>query len=370
MKHLGRLLVCVIMTVNTLFVVLLLVAAYSPWLSPVHYPMLSLFGLTFPLFLLINLLFLLFWLIVQQYKAALLPFLALLMCGGQIQRYMPLHLFGKEPTKNSFKLLSYNVMGFDEGKKENGRNAILTYLQESDADIICLQEYAVQSGGKRVTQADVNAALKKYKYCKINSVGTGKHGYNNRLACFSKYPLLSAKPVSCKSHYNGAVAYEVKIGNDTLTLVNCHLESNKLTMEDKTAYVDMLKSPETEKVKSGTRLLLKKLAEAAAIRAPQADSVLAVIEKMRHPSVIVCGDFNDTPISYVCRRMGESLNDAFTETGNGPGISYNRNFFLCRIDHILTSGNLEAYRCTVDRSIKASDHYPICCYIDKTNEIN
>ena len=36
-----------------------------------------------------------------------------------------------------------------------------------------------------------------------------------------------------------------------------------------------------------------------------------------------------------------------------------------RIDHIMTSPNLEVYNCEVDRSIKASDHYPIWCYIRK-----
>ena len=51
-------------------------------------------------------------------------------------------------------------------------------------------------------------------------------------------------------------------------LINNHLESNKLTKEDKVVYESMLKSPETEKVKSGARLLIRKLAEASAIRAP------------------------------------------------------------------------------------------------------
>ena len=46
-------------------------------------------------------------------------------------------------------------------------------------------------------------------------------------------------------------------------LINNHLESNKLTKEDKVVYESMLKSPETEKVKSGARLLIRKLAEAS-----------------------------------------------------------------------------------------------------------
>ena len=52
-------------------------------------------------------------------------------------------------------------------------------------------------------------------------------------------------------------------------------------------------------------------------------------------------------------------------SGKGLGISYNQNKFYFRIDNILISPNLKAYNCTVDRSIKASDHYPIWCYISK-----
>ena len=128
---------------------------------------------------------------------------------------------------------------------------------------------------------------------------------------------------------------------------------------------EILKAPETEKVKSGARLLIRKLAEASAIRAPQADTIAHEIAASPHPYIIVCGDFNDTPISYAHRTIAQDLDDAFTQSGRGLGISYNQNRFYFRIDNILTSKNLRAYNCTVDRSIKESDHYPIWCYITK-----
>lgn len=43
------------------------------------------------------------------------------------------------------------------------------------------------------------------------------------------------------------------------------------------------------------RLLIRKLAEASAIRAPQADTIAHEITASPHPCIIVCGDFNDTP---------------------------------------------------------------------------
>ena len=157
--------------------------------------------------------------------------------------------------------------------------------------------------------------------------------------------------------------YVLNVNNDTLTLINNHLESNKLTKEDRGMYEDMIKDPNAKKVKTGLRQLIRKLAEASAIRAVQADSIARLGAGYKGGGIIVCGDFNDSPISYTHRVVGEGLNDAFVESGNGFGISYNQNHLYFRIDNILLSKNLKSYRCTVDNTIKSSDHYTIWCYV-------
>ena len=93
------------------------------------------------------------------------------------------------------------------------------------------------------------------------------------------------------------------------------------------------------------------------------EAVAEHAEGFQGKGVVFCGDLNDTPISYAHRMMSEGMKDAYTESGNGPGFSYNQHRMFFRIDHILLSKNLKAYYCTVDNSIDASDHYPIWCYI-------
>lgn len=367
MKHLGNFIAFLILAVNALFIFALLLTAYSPHIRPTAHPVESCMGLTFPIFLLINAGFLLFWLIIQRYRSALLPLAGFLLCYGQIRTYLPINFYTKHLPEKSFKLLSYNVMGFDGASKHDGKNPILTYLQESDADILCLQEFYTVESSRHLSEKEVLRTLKAYPYHRIHTVGQGP-GSINKLACFSKFPILSARTLKYKSGYNGSVLYEVKIGKDTVTLINNHLESNKLTKEDKVVYQDMLKAPEKEKVKSGIRQLVGKLAEASAIRAPQADTIAREIAASPHRSIIVCGDFNDTPISYTHRVIAQRLDDAFTRSGRGLGISYNQNKFYFRIDNILTSNNLRAHNCMVDRSIKVSDHYPIGCYVEMKNE--
>lgn len=364
MKHFGDFVALLILAVNALFTGLLLFTAYSPHIQPVTHPVLSCLGLTFPIFIVINGCFLLFWLAIQRYKSALLPLLGFLLCYSQIRTYLPINFRSDNLPEESFKLLSYNIMGFDGAAKQDGKNPILTYLKESNADILCLQEYATVESSRHLSQKDVERELVAYPHRRIHTVGSGK-GHTNKIACYSKFPILSARVLDYTSEYNGSVIYELKIGEDTVTLINNHLESNKLTKADKVVYEAMLKSPEKEKVKSGLRLLIRKLAEASAIRAPQADSIANDITSSPHSHIIVCGDFNDTPISYTHQTIAQDLDDAFTESGRGLGISYNQNKFYFRIDNILISKNLQALNCTVDRSIKESDHYPIWCYISK-----
>ena len=360
MKHLGKLVILLLLAANLAVTGLLLATAYSPYLQPTQHPVLSCLGLAFPIFLLLNTACLLGWLIIQQYKCALLPLAGLLLCLPQARTYLPLNLRTGRLPEDNLKILSYNIMGFGASSPTDRQNPILTYLQESRADIICLQEYSTGKTSKHPTQKAIDKALAEYPYHRIDAIGKQR---GNKVACYSKLPILSARPLKYASASNGTLVYELAWGDDTLLLINNHLESNKLTKEDKVVYEDMLRDPEKDKVESGMRQLVGKLAEAAALRAPQADSIAREIERSPHRDIIVCGDFNDSPISYTHRVIGQELDDAFTHSGRGLGISYNQNKFYFRIDHILTSPSLEAFNCTVDRSIAASDHYPVTCRI-------
>ncbi|MDL2306251.1 endonuclease/exonuclease/phosphatase family protein, partial [Bacteroides sp. OttesenSCG-928-D19] len=344
---------------------LLLYSAYSPYINPEVHPIQACFGMVFPVFLMANILFLVFWLIVS-YKLALVPFIALLLCAVQIKTYIPFNIRTQEKNipENSIKFLSYNVMGFNTFKKNKGENHILNYIKNSNADIVCLQEYASAQNRKYLTQDNIDNTLTMYPYKHIQRVGSDKRS-TIFMACYSKYPILSSRTVNYRSSHNGSIVHEIKVGDDVITVINNHFESNKLTTEDKEVYEGMIKAPEVDKVKSGATYLIRKLGEAQSIRAPQARAVAEEVAKTTNPHIIVCGDFNDTPVSYVHRVASEGLDDAFVNSGNGLGISYNRNLFFFRIDNILTSKNLKAWNCTVDRSIKESDHYPIWCYISK-----
>ena len=233
MKLLRNVAALTIGAVNAAFTAAFLLTAYSPYIQPVEHPLRSCLGLAFPIFLIANICFLFFWLIIQHYKLALLPLAGMLLAYPQIRTYMPVNFHTDHLPEESLKILSYNIMGFDGCTKKDGKNPILTYLQESGADILCLQEYTTSNSKQHLTQKDIDHALKDYPYHRIDKLGNSQ-ATTNRIACYSKSPILSTRKLDYKSNYNGSVVYELKIGKDTLTLINNHLESNKLTKAENT----------------------------------------------------------------------------------------------------------------------------------------
>jgi endonuclease/exonuclease/phosphatase family metal-dependent hydrolase len=84
---------------------------------------------------------------------------------------------------------------------------------------------------------------------------------------------------------------------------------------------------------------------------------LSHIEKSPYP-VIVCGDFNDSPISYCYQSFSDQLIDSFKEAGNGIGSSYAGTMPSYRIDYVFHSDEFKAIRYNTIKD-KLSDHYPV-----------
>ena len=358
MNKVVKVLLSPILAINVLAAIGLLCCAYSPMLPAEQTPLLSLAGLAFPIALGVNVLFLLFWLFIH-WQYAFVSLITCLVCSIQIRAFLPVNMSKQDAPKGSLKVLSYNILSPNINESNtDASNATIAYLEAADADIICLQEFQFATLKKR------KQLLQRYPYKSYNlsneSQATARH-----LGCLSKYPILSSERVKLESTTNGCTKYRILHDGDTILVYNCHLQSNGLQGDDKSNYKQLLTNPKENFRSKGTKTLVKKLRDSAAKRAYQPDVIIADIKKESSPYTIVCGDFNDSPISYTCHHLRKVLNDAYIGSGNGPGISYNRHGMYFRIDHILHSSKFKAYNCTVDRSIKISDHYPIFCFMEK-----
>lgn len=348
---------------NVLVVVLFIISAYSDRVSPDTILGLSYLGLAFPVLFVLNLCFVIYWLFLWEWRFLLIGLCAFLICWGPVSKYFPYHSHTKDiPKENVLKVLTYNVMGFAyKNHSKDSPNKIIQYIANSGADIVCLQEYAAGKSDNFLTNRKINGTLAMYPYRSLIPINAS--GYLNfGIAVFSKYPISNSRRIKYDSEYNGSAVHEITVNGKKLTLINNHLESFKLTMEDRSRYKAFIKNLSTDTFDGIKGALEQKLGPAFKIRARQAEAVAAEIAKAKGDYILVCGDFNDTPISYAHRTIQGPLVDSFAESGQGMGVTYNQNMFWFRIDNILHSPNMKSINCTVDK-IRYSDHYPLWCYL-------
>ncbi len=109
---------------------------------------------------------------------------------------------------------------------------------------------------------------------------------------------------------------------------------------------------------------MTRLRENSVLRAAQVDSIAQVVGATRTRR-IVCGDFNDTPMSYVYRTMARGLRDAFRECGSGYSHTFRGFYNMLRIDYVLSSG-FEPLSYEV-LPVDYSDHHPVVVRLRKSS---
>ena len=351
------------LTVTIASIFLLLLSPLAWYVSPHRTSIFSFVGLAFPITLTANVVCLILWLLLKKRKVALVIGIALIICYKPIITLFPLNIKKQTVPENSLKVLSYNVMGFMRESKKNSAHPLLEYIAKTDADIVCLQEYMISKTGiSLLTQSDVNKILHKYPYRSITGLEYSGKYHTYGLACFSKYPIIDTHEFRFKSSYNGAALYTLDVNGETYLVSNNHLESNKISSSDKKLYSEFLTKIDSPTALKVTSNIKRRMGRGYTKRATQVQQISDYISQKEYDKLIVCGDFNDMPISYAYKKMKGDLSDAYASTGFGPGITYHENLFLFRIDYILHSKNLKAHKTTVDR-VKFSDHYPVLTYL-------
>ena len=358
---------------NLLFAILLVISSLSPNISPEKYWGPSFLGLAYPYILLFNILFLLFW-IWRKKKELMISILAILLGWNTLSAYISIHpgaIFQKSLYKNmnrseraeskTLKFMSYNVRAFDRYRwtdKPGARQEIFDLLRKDDPDIICLQEYycsnAGESGSDELYDALNQTPNRHIEY----AISNPQNCYG--IATFSFYPIVGRGRIEMKSSLSLCIFTDIIVDEDTLRIYNMHLQSIRLNHQHY-RFIDSLKFRYDNQQMEEIKDISYRLRDAFVKRASQADLVAGHIAESPY-AVIICGDFNDTPVSYSYRRIRAGLQDAFVESGWGVGRTYNGKFPSFRIDYILFDDNLEALHFS-RKKVRLSDHYPITGYL-------
>lgn len=341
--------------------------------------------LCFSLFfaLLANVIFILIWLIFtkKQKLLALISFITLVISLPVSRAVIGFNPggtnFNKDELKSEkrLKVITYNVHMFDLGgwtKDNTTQRKIMDFIKEESPDILCLQEFYIDNKDPKQPFTEIISNL-GYPYMEFTQQSiyskrkiTSKAGADEKLsvgmAVFSKYPLTNKKEITLSDRkYYKAMMTDVQVSNAfNLKLLVTHLQSFSLGAEDR-EFIEKIKDSKdiSDQNKRETKSLLRKMSLASHIRAGQANKLNETIAAYKDMPLILCGDFNDIPGSYVYQTLRSNLRDPFEAKGFGLSRTFNAIFPTLRIDHILYEDqHLEAISYEVIRQ-DLSDHYPV-----------
>ena len=335
----------------------LLLTGYAGVLSPVRFGVIALAGYAFPFFLLLTLGAIVVATLTCK-RHLVVPVVSLLLAYHPVTLYVPWHAQQEEP-EGALSVLSYNTHSWGSGndidvsEEENKDGiAVVRYLADSDADIICLLESPLSCSAT----ANIDSLLKP-KYPHYQCISDTSHA---QLTVFSRFPIKKVEQIEHSASGNGSTAYWLDVKGKTVIVVNNHLQSTGLSIEQREEFSNMVHGKD-KPTKQASKNIVKQLLAASRQRAPQAEAVASFVRCHRAGGtpIIVCGDFNDIPQSYTHHTIAASLTDCYQATATGMGYSFSRYGMRVRIDNMLCTDNVTPYNFYVDDTIRASDHYPI-----------
>ncbi len=356
--------------------VLALLASYlSGYISPEKFWILAFFGLAYPIFLLVNVFFVLLWLLAWK-RFAFISLIAIISGFHSLQAVYPFRFSQPKPLAlPKIKIVSFNVHSLygnqKLGSQKETKSKVTEFLARQDADIICIQEfYAI---GEDFSQTLLKFAqsihLDHYSFKNYQEFYNKKK--INAIATFSRFPIVNFGCLRLPDHSHYATYSDIVMNSDTIRIYNLHLESIRFGYDDYSFY-SHLTEPDIEEdipIKEGSMRMLWKLRKAFKIRSKQVNILAEHIASCHYP-VILAGDFNDTPSSYTYHQLTKNLTDSFIESGHGLFEStYAGKLPSFRIDYILHSDMFKSI--SYQRaSINISDHFPISTILMKLPKKN
>jgi len=255
-----------------------------------------------------------------------------------------------EDSDKDFVVMSYNVRLlnlFNWIPRDNVAQDILTFVNDKNPDVLCIQEYS--------TSASAKIDLKIYPYRAIFMTGDQIKTGN---AIFSKFPIVNEGKIDFPFSNNNAIFADVKIGKDLIRVYNLHLESLKISpdVNDISENVEEIKQKDP-------KLIAKQIGETFAKQQQQAEIIMEHKKTSKFP-LVVCGDMNNSAFSYVYRVIKGDLQDSFEEAGKGFGQTYNFKYYPARIDYIFADSRMAVKSFTNFPEFINSDHLPVMARIE------
>jgi len=350
----------ILLCINFFLCASLLLSYLAPITDPAKHWQFAFFGLAYPILLLLNVLFIVYWLL-RKSTWALLPLICIAIGWNVLCNNVQLPFqSGSKPASgaNVVRMMTYNVhefKRFGSGNDISTKHDILQIIAAEQPDVIGMQEFYNRRRGQYAMVDSIKTILKATDYYFVPLEASSSEAIG--MAMFSKYPIMAHGIIRLSedsTSENQCLYIDVKKGSQTFRVYSVHLQSIRFDPKDYT-YLDNM--PEKTDMGS-TKRLGSKLKLAFIKRSAQVFKIKDDAAKCPYP-YIISGDFNDTPTSFAVNQMSKGLKNAFREKGSGLGRTYNGDFPNYQIDYIMASPAFDVASYQIIEK-KLSDHYPVC----------
>jgi len=355
---------------NSLVVLLFLLACANIFLHPGRWWLISLLGLFFPYLLMLVGCFFIVGLFIRSFRRwALMSLVALLLGWPNIRHFLAMHPgnhFNPDRQPRSLRILTWNVRSFDDfvTKKRpllRHRPKMLDFIGGQQADVLCLQEFyePLTRHGLESNITYIQTQL-HYPYYFFSRDYIKPGLYEAGVAIFSRYPIIDTLLQEFSRPYGfhtteSLIAADILAGNDTIRVFTTHLQS-VLFGSKEFHDIEIIKNV-NDSIVGASRSIARKLRDAFRHRGDQAEEVRATLDKSPYPGII-CGDFNDVPNSYTYATIRGNWQDSWLQKGFGIGRTYVNISPTLRIDYILADPRFNVLQCR-KVPLPWSDHNPV-----------
>ena len=321
------------------------VALFGGDVTPVGNTARSMLVYVLPLLIIANLLLIIYWLVRRRWIFLAIPVITVACCIPYIGTlYQPGFLHSHEDaSKNGLKIATYNVAMFNRETSGFMAQDILAEMRRENVDVLCLQEYNDISGDKKNSDS-----YKDY----FPYMATGRED----MVIYSRYPITQSKKLLFEDTNNSAMWADIDVKGIEFRVFNVHLETTGINRTLHKAGKMMAQNQDI----SNSRILnaiYGNYMMGMYFRSGQAIQIANEKANSKFP-VILCGDFNDVPYSFVYNTMLGNMVDGFKECGHGCMYTYRGGKKAVRIDYIFHDQDIKGvdyYR----TDLSYSDHYPV-----------
>lgn len=348
---------------------LLMLAGFVPSISPATNSWLPLLGLAFPVLFLLMVLAFLYWIIQRKWRS-LFALSCMLLNLGPMSLYVQWNDTKEKETalqikkesldkeinvgSQSLKVISYNAQLFGLYQDETSvsivnteympaMDSFLQVMKSQNADVVCLQEVYAKSGGLKALARFLKAEG-NFEYSQTYTLSE-RRPYG--MIVLSKHKIKRWQPISFGPNTgNMAMWVDIEILDEAaarkksrIRIYNLHLQSFRFAKQD---YAVMQKQTKQQAIDiEGSKGIITRLRLGYQHRAEQVDLVKENMIACDFPKII-CGDFNDIPVSYTYRQLCAGMKDVFSEAGSGIETTYKGSMPSFRIDYILFDNPMRA----------------------------